>query len=111
MHFADKHSQYSDCNFVHSYRLKQELENLISDKCRKYHASLSALEFKFHTPPGKPNCTAWLGGTANIVNDDVGKIKLCCFAGISENCGSTLYGDDQTNPTVVQMMLEILKTC
>lgn len=50
-----------------SYRLKQELEGLAADKCQKYHTSLSALCFKFHTPPAKPNCTAWLGG--NIQTD------------------------------------------
>ncbi len=53
--------------FCLSYRLKQELESLAADKCQKYHTSLSALKYKFHTPPTKPNIAAWLGGMENLV--------------------------------------------
>ena len=45
-----------------SYRLKQELERLVTDKCRQY-SPLGALKFKFHQPPAHASTTAWVGGT------------------------------------------------
>ena len=45
-----------------SYRLQQELTSLCADETQKYHTSLSALEFNFHSPPSKANCTTWVGG-------------------------------------------------
>ena len=52
------------CLFIDddSYRLKQELQSLAADKCQRYHTSLSALKYSFHSPPTKPNIAAWLGG-------------------------------------------------
>lgn len=45
------------------YRLKQELETLVKDKCQKYCSSLEALAFRFHEPPAHANTVAWLGGS------------------------------------------------
>ena len=45
-----------------SYRLKQELERLASDKNERFSAKLGALQFKFHQPPAHPSTAAWLGG-------------------------------------------------
>ena len=52
---------YSILNFF-SYRLKQELETLVNDKCQKFHSQLSALQFRFHQPPAHPSTVAWVGG-------------------------------------------------
>lgn len=68
----------------YSYRLQQELEFLAADKCHKYHTSLSALKFKFHTPPAKPNCTAWVGGT-------ISNYELICRLAFRINFPSHVY--------------------
>ena len=47
---------------LNSYRLKQELEELMKDECRSYHDHLGKFTLKFHEPPTQPNCIAWLGG-------------------------------------------------
>ena len=51
-----------------SYRLKQELERLVNDKCQKFHTPLSALQFRFHQPPAHPSTVAWVGGTYVVSN-------------------------------------------
>ena len=45
-----------------SYRLKEELEALVKDKCQKYNSVLGALQFKFHVPPAHTSTVAWVGG-------------------------------------------------
>ncbi|XP_016304304.1 actin-related protein 10-like [Sinocyclocheilus anshuiensis] len=44
--------------FLH--RLLAEIRSLVEKP--KYHDALATKSFRFHSPPAKPNCTAWLGG-------------------------------------------------
>ncbi|XP_016117644.1 actin-related protein 10 [Sinocyclocheilus grahami] len=44
--------------FLH--RLLTEIRSLVEKP--KYHDALATKSFRFHSPPAKPNCTAWLGG-------------------------------------------------
>jgi actin-related protein 10 len=45
-----------------NYRLKQELERLVSDTSERF-TKLGALQFKFHHPPAHPSTAAWVGGS------------------------------------------------
>lgn len=45
--------------FLH--RLLAEIRLLVEKP--KYSNVLASKNFRIHTPPAKPNCTAWLGGT------------------------------------------------
>ena len=54
------------CMYIHSYRLKQELDFLMKDECQSYHKDLGKFLFKFHEPPTHPNCVAWLGGMSGL---------------------------------------------
>jgi actin-related protein 10 len=46
-----------------NYRLKQELERLVADKCQHFNCPLEALEFKFQQPPAHTSTAAWVGGS------------------------------------------------
>jgi len=42
------------------HRLMTELRDLVATP--KYQSRLGINTFKFHSPPAKDNCVAWLGG-------------------------------------------------
>jgi len=42
------------------HRLMTELQDLVATP--KYRSQLGISTFKFHSPPAKDNCVAWLGG-------------------------------------------------
>lgn len=44
--------------FLH--RLLAEIRSLVEKP--KYRDALATKSFRIHSPPAKPNCTAWLGG-------------------------------------------------
>jgi len=44
------------------HRLMTELHDLMATP--KYQSQLGISTFKFHSPPAKENCVAWLGGIA-----------------------------------------------